>query len=233
MKKLIDIPDDWYQHLRETIESPYFRSLGGFIAKERASKQIFPKRDEVFRAFNLTPFQKVRVVILGMDPYPNKHKGEPVACGLSFAPRNRDYIPPSLRIMYNRIKQDIYPDELSFPIDMNIESWAKQGVLMLNAALTIEEGKSGSHLEPWKQFTEEVLKTLSSSTTGLIFCFWGKDALKFAHLVDDKFHHVLTASHPASALYKGGEWECDHFTRINQILMASNPDDIVWLENLK
>jgi uracil-DNA glycosylase len=135
--------------------------------------------------------------------------------------------------MYNRIKQDIYPDELSFPIDMNIESWAKQGVLMLNAALTIEEGKSGSHLEPWKQFTEEVLKTLSISTTGLIFCFWGKDALKFAHLVDDKFHHVLTASHPASALYKGGEWECDHFTRINQILMASNPDDIVWLENLK
>lgn len=115
MKKLIDIPDDWYQHLKETIESPYFKSLGGFIAKERASKQIFPKRDEVFRAFNLTPFQKVRVVILGMDPYPNRHKGEPVACGLSFAPRHRDYVPPSLRIMYGRIKQDIYPDELSFP----------------------------------------------------------------------------------------------------------------------
>jgi uracil-DNA glycosylase len=116
---------------------------------------------------------------------------------------------------------------------MNIESWAKQGILMLNAALTIEEGKSGSHLEPWKQFTEAVFKTLNESTTGLIFCFWGKDALKFAPLINDDVHHVLVASHPVSAVYKGGVWECDHFKRINQILMASNPDDIDWLENLK
>ena len=233
MQKLIDIPDDWYYHLKDTIESPYFRSLGGFIANERKNKTIFPYKNEVFKAFNLTPFQKVRVVILGMDPYPGRNAGEPIAHGLAFAPRNKTYITPSLRMMYNRIKADIYPDDLSFPNDMNIESWAKQGVLMLNAALTIQEGKSGSHLEPWKQFTEAVFKTLNESTTGLIFCFWGKDALKFAPLINDDVHHVLVASHPVSAVYKGGVWECDHFKRINQILMASNPDDIAWFENLK
>jgi uracil-DNA glycosylase len=135
--------------------------------------------------------------------------------------------------MYNKIKEDIYPDELSFPIDMDLEAWAKQGVLLINAALTIEEGKSGSHLAHWTQFTEAVFKTLNESTTGLIFCFWGKDALKFAHLIDDKFHHVLVASHPAAALYAGGKWECNHFKRINEILMASNRDDIDWLQNLK
>jgi uracil-DNA glycosylase len=135
--------------------------------------------------------------------------------------------------MYNKIKEDIYPDELSFPIDMDLEAWAKQGVLLINAALTIEEGKSGSHLAHWTQFTEAVFKTLNESTTGLIFCFWGKDALKFAHLIDDKFHHVLVASHPAAALYAGGKWNCNHFKRINEILMASNRDDIDWLQNLK
>jgi len=233
MKKLVNIPDDWYLHLRDTIESPYFKSLGGFIAKERQTKSILPYKDEVFKAFNLTPFQKVRVVILGMDPYPGRYKGEPTAHGLAFNPRNKDQVPPSLRVMYNKIKEDIYPDELSFPIDMDLEAWAKQGVLLINAALTIEEGKSGSHLAHWTQFTEAVFKTLNESTTGLIFCFWGKDALKFAHLIDDKFHHVLVASHPAAALYAGGKWECNHFKRINEILMASNRDDIDWLQNLK
>jgi uracil-DNA glycosylase len=166
-------------------------------------------------------------------PYPSRNVGEPIAHGLAFSPRKKTYVTPSLRMIYKRIKEDIYPDELSFPTDMNIESWAKQGVLMLNAALTIEEGKSGSHLEPWKQFTEAVFKTLNENTAGLIFCFWGKDALKFAPLINDDVHHVLVASHPVSAVYKGGDWECDHFKRINQILMASNPDDIDWLENLK
>jgi len=186
MNKLIDIPDDWYQHLKETIESPYFKSLGAFVARERKTKSIFPYKDEVFKAFNLTPFHKVRVVILGMDPYPGKSGGEPIAHGLAFSPRQKSYVTPSLRMIYNRIKADIYPDDLSFPTDMNIESWAKQGVLMLNAPL-----------------------------------------------INGDLHHVLTAPHPASAVYKGEEWECNHFKRINEILMANNPDDIDWLENLK
>lgn len=232
MKKLIDVPDDWYSKLEGIIHSDYFKSLGGFVARERQTKQIFPLKDEVFRAFNLTPFQKVRVVLVAMDPYPGRYKGDPVACGLAFAPRNRDFVPPSLRVMYNKIKETIYPNELSFPIDMNLESWAKQGVLLLNSALTIEEGKSGSHLELWKQFTETVLETISSSTSGTIFCFWGKDALKFAPLINENFHHILVAPHPVSAVYKGGNWECDHFNRINEILMASNGDKINWLDNL-
>ena len=232
MKKLIDIPDNWYNKLKDTIESPYFKKLGQYLSNKMKETTVFPHKDEIFRAFNLTPFDKVRVVILGMDPYPNRHKGVPVACGLAFAPRIRDYVSPSLRVMYKKIREDVYPGELSFPIDMNLESWAKQGIFLLNTALTVEEGKSGSHLKPWEEFTDAVLEVLNTRTSGIIFCFWGKDAAKFAPRINKDIHHILIASHPVSAVYKGGEWECDHFTRINQILKANNEDEIVWLQNL-
>lgn len=229
MKKLINIPDDWYRHLQPVIESNYFKNLAGFIATRRKEVNIFPESSKVFRAFNETPFSKIRVVILGMDPYPNLYKGQPVACGLAFAPSNPEYTPPSLRMIYKNLKEGIYKDDMNFPEDLNFENWAKQGVLLLNAALTVEESRAGSHLSHWKPFTEAVLKAISENSSGVIFCFWGKDAQQFAPLISDQAHHKLLAPHPVSAVYKGGTWDCNHFEEINRILLHNNGDSIEWL----
>ena len=229
MKKLINIPDDWYKHLQPTIESDYFKNLGAFIQSRRKEINVFPESSNVFRAFNETPLNDVRVVVLGMDPYPNLYNGNPVACGLAFAPADKKYMPPSLRMIYGNLKETVYKDNFNFPEDLDISQWAKQGVFLLNAALTVGHSKAGSHLAHWKQFTEEVIRIISSSCSGVIFCFWGKDAQKFSHLVNPAFHYVLTAPHPVSAVYKGGKWECDHFEKINEILMGNNGDKIEWL----
>jgi uracil-DNA glycosylase len=229
MNKLINIPDDWYVRLQPTIESSEFMELAKFIAEERKTKQIFPLREEIFRAFQLTPYMKTRVTILSMDPYFTEYKGEPVACGLSFAPRNRDFVPPSLRIIYQKIKETCYPDDLAFPIDLNIENWAKQGVLMLNSALTVEKGNAGSHLKQWDFFTKAVLEALNE-LPGHIFVLWGKDAQKYKKYLNPESQYILECSHPASATYTGGRWECDHFTEINRILQLYNGETIDWLE---
>ena len=230
MLKLINIPDDWYLKLKDYIESPKFRNMAVGIKTARQKTTVFPKPDEVFRAFQLTPFNNIRVVIIGMDPYPTEYKGEPVACGLAFAPRHRDFVPPSLRMIYNRLKKTIYADDLTFiETDLNLEEWAKQGVFLINAALTVEKGRAGSHLSLWKEFTETVIRTISENSSGVIFCFWGKDAQQFAPLVNGQAHHKLLASHPVSAVYKGGEWDCEHFEEINQILLHNNNEEIKWL----
>lgn len=163
-------------------------------------------------------------------PYPTEYKGEPVACGLAFAPRDTEFVPPSLRMIYNNLKATLYKDDLNFiDTDMDLHNWAKQGVFLLNAALTVEKNNAGSHLEFWRPFTERVIKTISENSSGVIFCFWGKDAQKFAPLVNSNAHHKLLASHPVSAVYKGSVWECDHFTEINRILLHNNGDHIEWL----
>ena len=229
MNKLINIPDDWYRNLKPIIESDYFKQLAAFLRDRRAKISVFPEPQNVFRAFNMTPLSEVRVVIIGMDPYPTLYNNKPVACGLAFAPADRNFVPPSLRMIYKNLKNTVYKDDLNFPEDLNLEEWAKQGVFLLNAALTVEHNRAGSHLNHWIQFTETVIKTISETTTSVIFCFWGKDAQKFAPLVNKKFHYVLTASHPVSAVYKGGEWDCDHFLQIDEILIKNNGEKIKWL----
>lgn len=229
MQKLINIPDDWYYKLRPIIESDKFKALGSYIGNERKTKTIYPSPNEVFNAFNLTSFKDIKVVILGMDPYPTEFKGDPVACGLAFAPRNNEFVPPSLRMIYKRIKEDLYEDQLTFPTDMDLKKWAKQGVLLLNAALTVEKGKPGTHLKYWEWFTRLVLKTISENDTGVIFCFWGKDAQQFQDCIDSKMHHILTSSHPVSAVYKGGDWECNHFLEIDRLCTLKYGETIKWM----
>ena len=229
MNKLINIPDDWYVRLKPTIESPEFYQLAMWIAEERKTKKIFPLREVVFRAFQSTSYMKTRVTILGMDPYPTEYKGEPVACGLSFAPRNRDFVPPSLRMIYQAIKNTCYPDDLTFPLDLNIEKWAEQGILMLNSALTVESGNAGAHLKHWEFFTKAVFEALNE-LPGHIFVLWGKDAQKYKKYLNPDSQYILECNHPVSAVYSGGVWECDHFTEINRILQLYNGESINWLE---
>lgn len=164
-------------------------------------------------------------------PYPNEYKNEPVACGLAFAPRDPEYMPPSLRIIYETLKETVYSDELTFPVDLNMQEWAKQGVLLLNTALTVRKGKPGSHIPYWQFFTNAVIETLNE-TTGIIFLLWGNDAKKFRPMINETNHYILECSHPASSIYKKGPWECNHFTRVNEILKINHNEEIKWLQNL-
>lgn len=229
LDKRINIPDDWYKKLKHYIESEEFTKLGRYVASRRKETEVFPPSKEIFRAFQLTPYNDVSTVIIGMDPYPNLYNDKPVACGLSFAPRNRNYVPPSLRQIYNRIKEDFYADEMTFPVDLDIEYWAKQGVLMLNAALTVEHGKSGSHMQIWENWTNEVINALNKYSTGITFCLWGKDAQAFESKIGSH-HIILKAEHPVAASYAGRQWKCDHFKQINEHLMGANGYTIEWIK---
>jgi hypothetical protein len=131
--------------------------------------------------------------------------------------------------IYQKIKETCYPDDLAFPIDLNIENWTKQGVLMLNSALTVEKGNAGSHLKQWDFFTKAVLEALNE-LPGHIFVLWGKDAQKYKKYLNPESQYILECSHPASATYTGGVWECDHFNEINRILQLYNGETIDWLE---
>jgi len=227
--KLIDIPNDWYSVLKPMIESPVFMTLGKHIAQERKTKTIYPKKEDTFRAFRLTPLSKVVAVIVGMDPYPNTLRDIPVANGLAFATDVPEYVPPSLRQIYNGVKESLYKDDLTFPSDMNLTSWAEQGVFLINSALTVQENRPGSHIDLWHEFTVELIKQIDDHTQNVFFCFWGKDAQKFAKYVGSA-NHILTASHPVSASYSGKIWECDHFKQINDYLKKYNGYEIQWLK---
>ncbi len=227
--KRINIPTNWYKKLQPYIESEHFTKVANYIKERKKETQVYPPSSEIFRAFQLTSFSDLRVVVIGMDPYPTLYQEKPVACGLSFAPRNRNYVPPSLRKIYERIKEDCYQDELMFPVDLDIEYWAKQGVLMLNAALTVEQGKPGSHMKVWENWTKEVIKAINEYSHGVIFCLWGKDAQAFKEQISEH-HIILESEHPVAANYQGRQWNCNHFKEINKHLMAVNGDYIEWIK---
>lgn len=226
-KRFIDISDDWYQRLKHIIETDKFKELGREIASERKTKSIFPLSNEVFRIFKDLPFNDVKVVLIGQDVYPNKYKGEPVACGYSFAPRNKDYMPPSLKQIYNALREDLYKEIPVFESDLDLPTWVSQGVMLLNTALTVEEGKAGSHIDKWKFFTEEVIKSFDG-TSGIIFLLWGAHAQKLEPLINPDLHYILKCSHPASAIYSGTKWSCNHFRKVNEILYGNHRDQISW-----
>lgn len=228
LEKRIDISNDWYLKLRHYIESEEFTKLAGYIKNRKKETSVYPESKNIFRAFKLTPYSNVKVVIMGMDPYPNLYRETPVACGLSFAPSMTEYVPPSLRKMYERIKEDFYQEEMTFDVDLDIPNWAKQGVLMLNAALTVEHGKPGSHMKLWANWTSEVIKALNEYSSGVIFCLWGKDAQAFESQIGEH-HIVLKAEHPVAASYQGRKWKCDHFKEINNHLYKTNEDKIEWI----
>lgn len=224
------IGNSWDKVLNTVLESNNFKETISFVSSERQTKEIFPTEENIFKSFRLTPFNKIVAVILGMDPYPNKHKGQIVANGLAFSTDVPNYTPPSLKQIYKAIKNSLYQDDDTSIENMNLNDWAQQGVFLLNTALTIESGKSGSHLKLWEEFTTQVIKTIDERNTNVFFCLWGKDAQKFEHLISDS-NYILKAPHPISASYKGQEWECDHFKVINEYLKKYNNSQITWIES--
>ncbi len=211
----------WLQALKEEFDKEYFNKLKGFLEEERAQYRLFPPGSLIFNAFNLTPFDAVKVVILGQDPY----HGLGQAHGLSFSVPDGVKVPPSLVNIFKEIHAD-----LGLPIAKtgNLTKWAEQGVLLLNATLTVRENQAGSHQNKgWESFTDAVIKTLSDQKSGLVFLLWGNYAKNKVPLIDASKHLILTAPHP-SPLARGGFFNCKHFSKTNAYLKAQGKEPIDW-----
>jgi len=218
----VKIEQSWKNALAGEFDKPYFAQLVRFLHQEKgAGKVIYPPGSQIFRAFELTPLDQVKVVILGQDPYHNP--GE--AMGLSFSVPDWVRMPPSLRNIFSEIEQDLGIRMSGRP---NLENWARQGVLLLNSILTVEAGKAASHRNiGWQEFTDAVIRTISERCDGVVFLLWGNFAKAKASLIDPTRHHVLQAAHP-SPLAGGAFFGCRHFSQTNSILISEGKTPINW-----
>lgn len=218
----VKIEQSWKKALEGEFDKPYFVSLVRFLHQEKAEgKQIFPPGSQIFRAFDLTPVDKVKVVILGQDPY----HGQGQAHGLSFSVPSGVPAPPSLKNIFKEIESDLGIRMSGCP---NLEKWATQGVLLLNAVLTVRCGEAASHSRiGWQEFTDAVIKYISDNCEGVVFMLWGNFARTKAAMIDTARHCVLEAAHP-SPLARGAFFGCRHFSKANTALTAWGRTPIDW-----
>ena len=219
----VKIHESWKDVLKEEFDKPYFRDLVDFLHKEKSDgKVIYPPGPKIFRAFDLTPFDQVRVVILGQDPYHGPGQAE----GLSFSVPHGIKLPPSLQNIYKEIESDTGISTAGR--DGSLIHWAEQGVFLLNAVLTVRASEPTSHSKiGWTNFTDAVIKALSDHKEGVIFLLWGNYARSKRDLIDHSRHHVLEAAHP-SPLARGAFFGCRHFSQANNILLARGEKCINW-----
>ena len=219
----VQLEPGWKQHLAGEFEQDYMARLRAFLAAEKqAGKTVFPPGPDIFNAFNLTPFDKVKVVILGQDPY----HGPDQAHGLCFSVQRGVKTPPSLVNIYKEIHRDL---GIEIPPHGNLTHWAEQGVLLLNAVLTVEAGQAASHQKKgWEQFTDQAIEHLNREREGLVFLLWGSHAQKKGKLIDRNKHCVLTAPHPSPLSAHRGFLGCGHFSRANQYLLQQGKTAIDW-----
>lgn len=211
----------WQTELAAEKEKPYFRDLMAFIQKERAAKKVYPPQGDVFNSLKYTPLEKVKVVIIGQDPY----HGINQAHGLSFSVLPGVTPPPSLKNIFLELHNDL---GLSIPKHGCLIKWAEQGVLLLNAVLTVESGKPQSHANKgWEQFTDKVISVLNEKKEGLIFLLWGAYAQKKCTMIDPTKHYILKAAHPSPFSVKGF-LACGHFSRTNEFLRKQGKTPIDW-----
>jgi len=216
------IEDSWKDLLIEEFNKPYFHELKEFLIGERKKYRVFPPGHLIFNAFNRTPFEKVKVVFIGQDPY----HGYGQAHGLCFSVPDGISKPPSLVNIFKEIENDLGVPPAS---SGNLEKWADQGVLLLNATLTVRENQAGSHQNRgWETFTDAAISLLSAKRTGLIFVLWGNFAIAKRNLIEAGKHHILTAAHPSPFSANKGFFECRHFSQINEILRNSGNTEIDW-----
>ena len=218
----VKIEKSWKNALAGEFEKAYFASLVRFLHHEKAAgKKIFPPGSQIFKAFELTPLDKLKVVILGQDPY----HGPGQAHGLSFSVPADMPAPPSLKNIFKEIESDLGVKMSGYP---NLEKWASQGVLLLNAVLTVQSGAAASHSKiGWEEFTDAVIKYISDNCEGVIFLLWGNFARGKSALIDHSRHHVLEAAHP-SPLARGAFFGCRHFSQANVLLESQGKTPIDW-----
>ena len=218
----VRIEQSWKEVLKGEFDKPYFVSLVNFLRQEKASgKVIYPPGSQIFHAFDLTPVQNVKVVILGQDPY----HGPGQAHGLSFSVPSGVPAPPSLKNIFREIETDLGVKMSDHP---NLESWARQGVLLLNAVLTVRASEAASHSRiGWQEFTDAVIKYISDNCEGVVFMLWGNFARGKSELIDHSRHCVLEAAHP-SPLARGAFFGCRHFSQANSYLAANGREPVNW-----
>ena len=219
----VKIASDWKEILSEEFEKPYFRELTDFVRQEYASRRIFPRGSNIFRAFDKCPFDKLKVVIIGQDPY--HEPGQ--AHGLSFSVADGVAFPPSLQNIFKEIQMDT---GAPIPSSGNLTRWAEQGVLLLNATLTVRAHQAASHQRKgWEQFTDAAIKALSAERENLVFILWGGYARSKAPLIDTSRHLILQSVHPSPlSANRGGWFGNHHFSRCNEYLRNHGIEEIKW-----
>lgn len=220
--EVLSIDNSWNNVINSEINKPYFREIEAALTKSiDEGKKVFPPESLIFNAFNLTTLDELKVVIIGQDPYHNPGQ----AMGLSFSVPQGVRVPPSLKNIYKEINEDL---GCPIPDHGDLSSWASQGVLLLNAILTVEEKSPASHSKiGWQTFTDAIITFISDVKEGVIFMLWGKYAQGKASLVNDKKHYILNAAHP-SPLARGAFFGCKHFSKCNNLLDKQGKQSINW-----
>ena len=222
-KKSVDLHPSWLAHLAPEFELPYMKQLKQFLLEQKqAGKIIYPESKNIFNAFNSTPLEQVKVVILGQDPYHGPHQ----AHGLCFSVQPGVPTPPSLQNIYKEIYRD-----LQFPIPLHgfLQSWAAQGVFLLNATLTVEQAHAGSHQgKGWEQFTDRAIQIVNQECEHVVFLLWGSYAQKKGQFIDGRKHLILRAPHPSPLSAHRGFIGCGHFSKANQYLEQNGQAPIDW-----
>ncbi|MCH4552613.1 uracil-DNA glycosylase [Aestuariibaculum lutulentum] len=215
--------NSWMPYLQDEFEKTYFQALNEFVEKEYYEAECFPPKDQIFNAFNHCAFENVKVVIIGQDPYHDQGQ----ANGLCFSVNDGIKHPPSLVNIFKEIETDL---EVAYPESGNLERWADQGVLLLNATLTVRAHQAGSHQKKgWETFTDVVIKTISDYKDNVVFLLWGGYAKKKVKLIDSKKHHVLISGHPSPLSANRGYWFGNkHFSKTNEILRELGKEVITW-----
>lgn len=219
----IDLHEQWLEFLSQEFADPYMKSLSQFLRDEKAAgKTIYPPSTSIFAALNSTPLQSVKVVILGQDPY----HGPNQAHGLSFSVPRGERTPPSLKNIYKELNNDL---ALSIPQHGNLESWAEQGVLLLNSVLTVEHSLAASHQgKGWERFTDKVIEVINQQRSSVVFMLWGAYAQKKGRVIDQTRHLVLQAPHPSPLSAHRGFLGCKHFSLANAYLSRNEQTEIDW-----
>jgi uracil-DNA glycosylase len=219
----VKIENSWKELLKDEFKKSYFLQIASHLKAEKATNAIvYPAGNKIFYAFEKTPFTQVKLVILGQDPY----HGPGQAHGLSFSVPDGMPCPPSLQNIFKELRNDI---GLPIPTTGNLTPWAEQGVLLLNASLTVRANEPASHAKiGWINFTDAVIKKISDEKQGVVFLLWGRFAQDKQGLIDETKHHVLKAAHPSPFSVEKGFYGCKHFSRSNELLMRAGYDPINW-----
>lgn len=220
----IKLESSWFAVLKDEFDKDYFKNLKQFLVeKKKRGTLVYPKSEDIFRAFELTHFNNVKVVILGQDPY----HGENQAHGLSFSVKKGIKTPPSLQNMYKELSEDI--EGFTTPNHGDLTHWAQQGVLLLNATLTVSAGKPGSHQKQgWENFTDTIIKTISDKKENVIFILWGKFAQAKVNLIDENKHFIIQSPHPSPFSAHSGFFGSKPFSKTNKILQDLGKQPINW-----
>jgi uracil-DNA glycosylase len=219
----VKIHESWKIHLEKEFNKPYFKDLSDFVKSEYKTHTCFPPGNQIFNAFDQCPFEDVKVVIIGQDPYHGKGQ----ANGLCFSVNDNVSHPPSLINIFKEIEKDL---GIPYPKSGNLMRWANQGVLLLNATLTVKESQAGSHQKKgWEQFTDAVIKLISNKKEHVIFLLWGGFAKQKAKIIDNTKHHILTSGHPSPLSANRGYWFGNkHFSKTNYLLEQEFRTPVLW-----